>query len=317
MVSEPAADPSGIVLARSPPCNALLLFAPRDEATNRSVFAALGVMQAGGIRLRHEAWPGPEGLAAAIRHHARSVDMVVLGGGDGTMNAAAPALIETGLPLGILPLGTANDLARTLGIPPDAEAAARIILGGYQRRIDLGEVNGRPFFNVASIGMTVTVTGHLTTELKRRWGVLAYAIAAARALPAVRPFRAEIRCGDEVHHVRTLQVAVGNGRHYGGGMVVEEGAELDDGLLHLYSLEFERPWWIALLLPALRVGRHGNWRRVRTAACAEVEIRTTRPRKVAADGELVARTPARLRILRHAITVLAPPPEAGAAQHPG
>jgi diacylglycerol kinase family enzyme len=187
--------------------------------------------------------------------------------------------------------------------------------GGHQRRIDLGEVNGRPFFNVASIGMTVTVTGHLTPELKRRWGVLAYAIAAVRALPAVRPFRAEIRCGDDVHRVRTLQVAVGNGRYYGGGMVVEEGAEPDDGLLHLYSLEFERPWWIALLLPALRSGRHGNWRRVRTVACEDVEIRTTRPRKVAADGELVARTPARLRILRGAVSVLSPPPEPEVA-HP-
>jgi diacylglycerol kinase (ATP) len=286
---------------------ALLLYQPRDDATRRSGDLAAAALEAGGIRLRRENWPGVERLAGMIGELAGSVDLVVLGGGDGTLNAAAPALIETGLPLGILPFGTANDLARTLGIPTDAEAAARIIVDGHLRPIDMGEVNGRPFFNVASIGMTVTVTGLLTKDLKRRWGVLAYAIAAMRALPSVRPFRAEIRCGGEVHRVRTLQIAVGNGRHYGGGMVVEEGAELDDGLLHLYSLEFEKPWLLALLLPALRAGRHGKWRQVRTAACPEVEIRTRRPRKVAADGEILARTPVRLRVLHSAVTVLAPP----------
>jgi YegS/Rv2252/BmrU family lipid kinase len=316
-VGVPAADSSGKTTAASAPRDALLLFQPRDEATNRSVGAAIAAMEAGGIRLRREPWPGSEGLADAIRRHAGAVEMVILGGGDGTMNAAAPTLIETGLALGILPLGTANDLARTLGIPPDAEEAARVILGGHRRRIDLGEVNGRPFFNVASIGMTVQVTGLLTDDLKRRWGVLAYAIAAARALPAVRPFRAEIRCGEEVHHVRTLQVAIGNGRYYGGGMVVEQSAELDDGLLHLYSLEFDRPWWLALLLPALRAGRQGTWRQVRTVTCPEVEILTTRPRKVAADGEFVARTPARLRVLRQALSVLAPPPKPDPAQQRG
>jgi diacylglycerol kinase (ATP) len=90
-------------------------------------------------------------------------------------------------------------------------------------------------------------------------------------------------------------------------MVVEDGAEFNDGVLHLYSLEFERALWVALLLPALRAGRQGTWRQVRTASCVEAEIRTTRPRTINADGELVSKTPARLRILRQAVTVLVPP----------
>ena len=106
----------------------------------------------------------------AIRAAAGSYDCVIVGGGDGTLHAAAPALIETGLTLGILPLGTANDLARTLGIDQDPVAAARTIADGYAREVDLGEVNGHPYWNVASVGLSVELAGELTAETKRRWG---------------------------------------------------------------------------------------------------------------------------------------------------
>jgi diacylglycerol kinase (ATP) len=131
-------------------------------------------------------------LPALIRRFADQVDCVVLGGGDGTLNAAAPGLIATGLPLGIVPLGTANDLARTLGIPLDPAEAARVIAAGRVRSIDLGEVNGRPFFNVASVGFGVDLTRALTRDSKRRWGALGYAVAGLRAVGRLRPFSAEI-----------------------------------------------------------------------------------------------------------------------------
>jgi YegS/Rv2252/BmrU family lipid kinase len=268
--------------------------------------AAATAMERGGIRLLREECLDPAALCATIRRMAPSVDMVVLGGGDGTMNAAAPALIETGLPLGILPLGTANDLARTLGIPLDPEEAARVVLRGQVRRIDLGEVNGHPFFNVASIGLSVAVTRKLTQEVKRRWGRLGYAVATCQALWQMRPFSAQIQYDGTVHKVHTLQIAVGNGRYYGGGMAIAEDAEIDDGRLNLYSLEFESLWKLALVYPAFRSGRHGMWQEVRTARFAEAEIRTRRPREVNTDGELTTRTPAHFRILRQAVSVLAP-----------
>ncbi|WP_137179803.1 lipid kinase [Roseomonas sp. AR75] len=297
---------------------ALLICHAKSREARHAMRQAVDVLAAGGLRLAHHAWPGHAAMPDLIRRMASEVDLVVLGGGDGTMNAAAAAMRDVGLPLGILPLGTANDLARTLGIPPDANEAARIILAGNRRSIDLGEVNGRPFFNVASIGLSVAITRELTTDLKRRWGRLAYALAALRALPRFRPFRVEIRCGDKVDVVRTLQVAVGNGRYYGAGMVVEETAEPDDGLLHLYSLEFDRAWWLAPILPALRRGQHGRWRQVRTLACDEVEIHTRRARKVDADGELLTTTPARFRILRQAVEVLVPEdqPDASGGREP-
>lgn len=291
------------------PRRALLVINTRSQQGANVAEAAVAVLQQGGIHLLREDCLDPGALCATIRRVASSVDMVVLGGGDGTMNSAAPALLETGLPLGILPLGTANDLARTLGIPLDLEGAAQVVIKGRTRCIDLGEVNGHPFFNVASIGLSVEVTRELTRDLKRRWGRLGYAIATCRALWRIRPFSAEIRHEAAVHKVRTLQIAVGNGRHYGGGMTIEEDADIDDGRLNLYSLEFERLWKLALVYPAFRSGRHGMWREVRTATCAEAEIRTRRRRAFNTDGELTTHTPARFRVLPRAVTVLAPPRE--------
>ena len=136
------------------PRRALLVFNENSRQGGEASDAAVAVLERGGIQLQRETCEGPNQLAAAIRKIAKSVNLVVLGGGDGTLNSAAHALMETDLPLGILPLGTANDLARTLRIPSDPAAAAEIIVAGHSRWIDLGEVNGKPFFNVASLGLS-------------------------------------------------------------------------------------------------------------------------------------------------------------------
>jgi YegS/Rv2252/BmrU family lipid kinase len=288
---------------------ALLMINANSRQGREADQMAEEVLERGGLEIQREACDRPNDLADAIRRSADTVDLVVLGGGDGTLNSAAPALIETGLPLGILPLGTANDLAHTLGIPLDIEDAAQVIVQGRLRRIDLGEVNGKPFFNVASLGLSVSMTRELTHDVKQRWGKLGYAVATFRALSRVRPFSAVIRSGDEVHKIRTLQISIGNGRHYGVGLIVEKEAEIDDGCLHLYSLEFDHLWKLALVYPAFRKGRHGMWKDVRTMSCREVEIRTDRPKAVNTDGEITTMTPARFRVLRRAISVFAPAPE--------
>jgi YegS/Rv2252/BmrU family lipid kinase len=251
-------------------------------------------------------YTSPDQLPGLVRELAGQVDRAVLGGGDGTLNAAIPGLLATGLPLGVIPLGTANDLARTLNIPLDPVAAAQVIAAGRRRRIDLGEVNGHPFFNVASIGFGVDLTRALTRDAKRRFGSLGYAVAALRVLRRLRPFTAEI-AHDGIRHVtRTVHVAVGNGRHYGGGMTVTEDARIDDGRLDLYSLEVASFWRLLLLLPALRSGRHHAWAEIRALAGQEIEIRTRRRRSVNTDGEITTRTPARFRVLPGALEVFVP-----------
>jgi diacylglycerol kinase family enzyme len=106
--------------------------------------------------------------------------------------------------------------------------------------------------------------------------------------------------------VLTLQIAVGNGRFYGGGTVIEQDASIDDRRLDLYSLEFRRAWTLALLARDLRHGEHGAWREVRTIRARAFEISTRHPRPVNVDGEIITQTPARFSLRPAAVTVFVP-----------
>ncbi|WP_159996832.1 lipid kinase [Roseomonas sp. 18066] len=284
--------------------HALLIVNRQARNGGAAIDAALDVLRQAGWQLtEHGGEPG-QTAADAIRARAgEGFTAVILGGGDGTLNAAAPALMETRLPFGILPLGTANDLARSLEIPPDPVAAARIIAGGVTRPIDLGEVNGHPFFNVASIGFSAQLAADLGREEKKRWGKLGYALAAFRLLRRVRPFTAWLAHDGTVERIRTIQVSVGNGRHYGGGMTVQSDARPDDGKLDLYSLELDHWWRLLALLPALRRGTHGQWKDVRAFPTTACEVRTRRKMPVNTDGEINTHTPARFRLLPKAVEV--------------
>jgi YegS/Rv2252/BmrU family lipid kinase len=245
-------------------------------------------------------------ISEVIRQHKDAVDLVIVGGGDGTLNAAIDGLIATQLPLGILPLGTANDLARTLHLPTSLAEACDVIAKGQLERIDLGWVNGNHFFNVASLGLGVKITQRLSRDIKRRWGVFAYAIAAVQVLLKSVPFTAEIRMNGESCQVRTVQIAIGNGRYYGGGMTVAKDAAIDDQRLDLYSLEIQKWWQMVALLPNMRSGTHSSWSFVRSLSGQEIEIKTSRSHSINTDGEITTTTPARFRVIPKAIAVLVP-----------
>ncbi len=294
-------------LTDGPPRPRALLLANPKSRSGGDPDTVAGLLREAGLDPLCPALEG-RNTAELIRAHAPAVDRVVLAGGDGTMNAAAPALLETGLPFAIIPLGTGNDLARTLGIPEDPSVAARVAAEGRPRAIDVGLANDVPFFNVASVGFGVDLTRALTGDAKRRWGKLGYAVAGLRVLARLRPFTATIRCGDEVVRSRTVHVAVGNGRHYGGGMTVGERTEIDDGKLDVFSLEVGGVWGLLRLLPALRRGDHGRWQEVLTVEGQEIEIRTRRRRAVNTDGEITTRTPVLFRVLHGAVRVFVPPP---------
>jgi YegS/Rv2252/BmrU family lipid kinase len=302
MQDQSVRTPPGPVKARS----AILIVNCRSRSGEASRDAAIEKLQAQGIEVLERACESREQVTALIREQARHADLVAVAGGDGTMNAAAEGLLETGIPLGVLPTGTANDLARTLGIPPDLDRAVAIIAAGHTRTIDLGCVNGKPFFNVASLGLSAELTRQLTRDVKRRFGKLGYALATLRVLARARPFTAELSAQGERVRIKTLQVAVGNGRFYGGGNVVEKDAAIDDRRLDLYSLEFAQAWKLALLARSFRYGEHGAWDEVRAISGDEFEVHTRRPRPVNAHGEIVTQTPARFTIYPGAVTVFAP-----------
>ena len=263
-------------------------------------------LQAQGVSIVLEQFQSREEMTADIERQAANFDMVIVCGGDGTIASAAPAVLKTGLPMGILPLGTANDLARTLGIPFNLEAAADVIARGKPRRIDVGTVNGFPFFNVASLGLAVDVAERLTPQDKKQWGALGYAFRAAQVLAAARPFSAVIKSKRQRMRVRTLQIAVGNGRHYGGGTVIHEDARIDDGHLDLYSLDPKSVWKLALMFDAFRRGRHGAWEEVETSQCTDFWVHTRKPMPINTDGDLVTQTPAHFRVHPRAVEVFAP-----------
>lgn len=247
-----------------------------------------------------------------LRHIA---DLVIVCGGDGSISSAAMAAMESGLPLGIIPMGTANDLARTLTIPMDLLEAADVIARREMRRVDVGTVNGHAFFNVASIGLSSELAQTLDPTLKKRYGRLDYAVAAMKVMRRASRFRARIVEKGRAIDVETYQIAVGNGRHYGGGNVVEESAEIDDGHLDLYSLEMKNLWTLATMLRSFRSGTHGAWQEVRTAKCVEFDIETKTPMPINTDGEIVTATPGHFKVHPKAISIFAPPAASGAVVH--
>ncbi len=288
------------------PRRALLVVNPASRSGRLGVGQAVARLLSAGMEIVEASCEAAIDVSPRILAHRASVDCVIVAGGDGTINAAGPGLLATGLPLGVLPLGTANDFARSVDVPGEIEAAVRIITEGVTHEVDVGEVNGRPFFNVASIGLAADLAKNLTTDRKRRFGRLSYALTAGNVLLQATPFHATLLMGDRAITVRTLQIAVGNGRFYGGGNVVAPQARIDGGTLDLYSLEFTQVWRMALMIPSFQRGGHGAMRDVRTARGARFEVVTRRPRPVNADGELVTQTPVTFTQKPLAVTVYVP-----------
>ncbi|MBE9177189.1 lipid kinase [Oculatella sp. LEGE 06141] len=285
---------------------ALLIANRNAKQGDASLSEAIASLRQSGIELIDAPSTKPESLPDLIRQYHNRVDLVIIGGGDGTLNAAAAGLVDTHLPLAILPMGTANDLARTLTIPDDLSQACQVITTGQLHPIDLGWVNGKYFFNVASFGLSADITQRLTKQKKQRWGMAAYAITALPALWQAQPFSAEIRYAQQTVTVKTLQIAIGNGRYYGGGMQVSAEAMIDDHQLDLYSLEIQQGWQLLSLLPDMLRGRHIELPNVRSLRGQEFEVKTDRPYPINTDGELTTQTPAVFRLVPDAIRVLVP-----------
>ncbi len=292
--------------AQPKPKRALLLVNPKARRGQEAIGPVTARLKAGGLDVTIEPFSALPEIARDIVRLREKADLVIVCGGDGSVSSAAMAAIESGLPLGVIPMGTANDLARTLDIPDNLERAAGIIAAGKTRRIDVGTVNGHAFFNVASIGLSAELSRKLDPALKRRFGRFGYVLAAAKVLSGAEKFKAHITEKGQTIDASTYQIAVGNGRHYGGGNVVAASAAIDDGHLDLYSLETSNVWKLGMMMRSFRTGTHGAWSEVRTARCIEFDIETGHEMPVNADGEIVSSTPAHFKILPSAIEIFVP-----------
>jgi YegS/Rv2252/BmrU family lipid kinase len=273
---------------------------------------AVGKLQKAGLPISavHHVRSGADLAGILERVVAAGHDLVVVGGGDGTVSFAAGRLAGTGIVLGVLPLGTANDLARTLEIPAGLDAACAALADGKVVDIDLGRVNGEPFLNVASVGLSVGVTESLSPRLKRSLGPLAYPVAAVRAYARHKPFRARLEFPNGDHGTLELddmlQVAIGNGRHYGGGNAVSPTAGIDDHTLDIYAIPGaplrEHVRIARLLKDGSFVERDG----VHHLTTQHARLVTEPPLPVNLDGEIATMTPADFTVERNAVHVVVP-----------
>ena len=283
---------------------ALLLINPNSRNGRTDIEPALDVLRDGGLELSV-----PEtgyDFNKAIAEAPDDIDRVIVGGGDGTLNAVVDSLLAFDRPIGILPLGTANDLARTLGLPADLQACAALIVEGRTRRIDLGEVNGKHFFNVASLGISTEAARALNRELKARLGIFGYAISLWRAAAKRRVIKGNLHIDHERHDLRAVQISIGNGRYYGGGMTIAADADIDDGMLDLVTVAPQPlfPWIHRLLV--FRWGRHDLNEGIDHHRAKEIRLDTRVELPINTDGEITTTTPARFRVLSKAIDVFAP-----------
>lgn len=275
----------------------------RVDATLLEGLSRRGIRPGPVIRVRR-----PRGLARAVDTLlALGVERLIVAGGDGTLGSVAARLAWRDVVLGVLPTGTANDFARTLAIPTDLDAAAGVIEAGNIRAVDLGMANDAYFLNVASLGLSVAATSELSPALKRLFGPLAYAYAGAVAFARHPAFRVLIRNGPDSVETSALQVVVGNGRFYGGGVLVSRAGSLEDGLLHAYALGTRGRWDLLRTVAMLRLGvpieRPGDCFLQTTG----LEVETWPPMDVNCDGEIRTRTPVRFEVEPGALRVLAPP----------
>jgi len=299
------------------PKTALLLINRKARSGEAAFDQVLAALNAADINIVNGSDEGNGQLSQTILRHKHEVDLVILGGGDGTLNAALDGLVRANLPAGVIPLGTANDFARTLAIPNDVATACEVILAGHTRQIDVGQVNGKHFLNVASLGLSVAISRSLNKEEKSRWGILAYLKTALQVVIRAKPFHAEISTAGRKVRIRTVQIAVGNGRHYGGGLTVSQDAEIDDAMLDLYGLEVQHWWQVIGLVPALRAGTLENSKHAMTLRGKSFEVTTGAKRfAVNTDGEVTTHTPATFEIVPKALTVFAPPPTAKSSSQP-
>ncbi len=267
---------------------------------------ALDVLRTGGIDFQLHIRDRISEIPAIVADMGRTFDLVILGGGDGTFNAAVESVLAVQRPLGILPLGTANDLARSMGIALSLTEAARTIVQGNIRHIDLGWVNGKHYFNVASIGLAAGLRPMMTRARKRRWGVLAYPISLLSVYRNSRPFRAHVISNGKVKSSAAIQIAVGNGRHYGGGLVVHEESAIDDHLLNLYCIQPQPFRELIRMLPAIKDGAFDDRSGVWVMSGKEFRVLTGRTKRISADGEIVSRTPALFKVKSGVLPLFAP-----------
>ena len=240
---------------------------------------------------------------ALLAVEANEVPVVL--SGDGLIGAVGGAMAGSETPLGIVPCGRGNDLARVLGVPEDPEGAVAVLLGGRSRRIDVGEANGRRFLGIVSVGFD-SEANKLANQTHFLRGNLVYAYAALRTLARWKPARFSIQVGERRARVSGYSVSVANSSCFGGGMYIAPDAELDDGEFDVVTVGEVGKLRFVGNLPKVFKGTHVEEDEVSVFRARRLELDASRPFPVYADGEHLTELPVSLRVIPQALSVLVP-----------
>jgi len=237
-------------------------------------------------------------------------DLLIVGGGDGTLSLAARHLAYRDVALGIVPLGTTNNFARTLGIPLSVAGAVGLLSRGKVADVDLGQVNGTFFANLVSVGLSGHVAAAVRHDLKRLLGRAAYPLTALARLPRHRAFQAVITvggAGGQERAVTTHQLNIANGSFHGGRPITAD-ASADDRLLLAYSLGGRsRPALIGATTRHVLTGARRTHAEPAFLATGDLWLRTEPPLPLDIDGEIHGETPARITLAPNALRVVVDP----------
>jgi diacylglycerol kinase (ATP) len=226
-----------------------------------------------------------DATALAADAAKRGVDVVAAVGGDGTVNEVVNGLDGYDVPLGVIPVGTANDFARQVGIPADADHAMDVILQRKPRRLDTASLNGRRFLNVSTAGIGAEATAETPPEIKESLGAIAYAISGMRKLAELRPQSARFSGDGFEYDGEFLMFAVGLTRASGGGTMVTPMASATDGLLDLCIVESMSRSEFARTALRVKRGEHVGQEGVQYAQVRSVTVEGREPIVVNVDGE--------------------------------
>lgn len=278
------------------------------QARRHAERAALALQDAGQKIELHYTGKKGDGQYLAAQAVAAGAHALVVCGGDGTIGETLPALVGQSTPLGLLPFGTANDLARALSIPRDIGGAVRYLLSARPTPIDLGRIGDHYFSTVAAFGFDAEVSEAMSLGQAPLTGTLGYLLQTLRHLRHFCPPRVVLRGSFGKIEQRIFLVAVGNTRSYGGGMAIAPHADPHDGLFDVCIADAMSVTTALSLLPRIFSGRHIAHPAVRIVRTDYLEITCDEHRLLYADGERGGQTPLTLQIAPAALQILLPPP---------
>ncbi|MBW4418577.1 MAG: YegS/Rv2252/BmrU family lipid kinase [Myxacorys californica WJT36-NPBG1] len=259
---------------------------------------------------------GADVLAQEAVEHG--VDAVIVSGGDGTVSAAAKALMQTEVPLGVIARGTANAFANALEIPTTIEGACQTILKNYTQKIDIASCNGHPMVLLAGIGFEAETVAKANREAKNRFGILAYVLAGLRQLRDLEHFETEVETDDKIISFTASALTVANAAPPTSVLAQgPSGLVVDDGLLDLTIVApANRASAITAtyhLFQSALSGNPADRDDIGYLRSRRFKITTNPPQKVVLDGEMSGTTPLDIYCIPAGLTVFLPPPNEEAA----